>query len=171
LAFGDAICSFNPIYGQGMTVAAIEATMLQQCLREGKRDLPRRFFDAAAKQIRVAWQTAVGSDLTLPEVVGPRPMSMRVTNAYLGWVLQADGADPVVAGQFLRVTGMMDSPASLVKPSFMLRVAKARLRGPAVQLRAQVAGGAGDGRRLMTVTVVRRFGSPRVQPQSERSAP
>src|SRR6476659_5376635 len=87
LVIGDAICSFNPIYGQGMTVSAIEASVLRDCLRGGERNLPRRFFRASSKHVRVAWQTAVGSDLSLPEVAGRRPFSMRITNAYLRRVL------------------------------------------------------------------------------------
>jgi 2-polyprenyl-6-methoxyphenol hydroxylase-like FAD-dependent oxidoreductase len=125
LVFGDAICSFNPIYGQGMTVAAIEATVLSACLRRGEHDLPRRFFHASAKKVRVAWQTAVGSDLTLPEVVGPRSPSMRITNACLNRVLTASETDLVVAGQFMRVIGMIDSPARLLRPPILLRIARA----------------------------------------------
>jgi hypothetical protein len=64
-----------------MTVASTEAIVLRDCLRREDRDLPPRFFRATAKKIRVAWQMAAGSDLTLPEVVGPRPLSMRITNA------------------------------------------------------------------------------------------
>jgi 2-polyprenyl-6-methoxyphenol hydroxylase-like FAD-dependent oxidoreductase len=122
LVFGDAICSFNPIYGQGMTVAAIEATVLRDCLHRGEQDLPRRFFRASAKKVRVAWQTAVGSDLTLPEVAGPRSASMRITNAYLDRVMTAAETDPVVAGQFMRVIGMMDPPARLLRPAILLRI-------------------------------------------------
>jgi 2-polyprenyl-6-methoxyphenol hydroxylase-like FAD-dependent oxidoreductase len=131
LVVGDAVCSFNPIYGQGMTVAALEATVLRDCLRRGDRGLPRRFFRASARKVRVAWQTAVGSDLKLPEVVGPRPVSMRITNAFLERVLTAVEVDPVVAGQFMRVTAMVDPPARLLRPSILLRVVLANRRRPA----------------------------------------
>ncbi len=124
LVFGDAICSFNPIYGQGMTVAAVESTLLRECLRYGDRDLPQRFFRASAAKLRLAWQTAVGSDLSLPEVPGPRPLSMRLSNAYLDRVMRAAETDPVTALALLRVTGMLDSPLRLLRPAFVGRVAR-----------------------------------------------
>ena len=86
------------------------------------RDLPRRFFKDAAKKIKVAWQTAVGSDLTLPQVQGPRPLSTRLTNAYVDRVLTAAETDPWVSQQFLRVTGMIDPPTQLLRPAFVSRV-------------------------------------------------
>jgi 2-polyprenyl-6-methoxyphenol hydroxylase-like FAD-dependent oxidoreductase len=49
LIVGDAMCSFNPIYGQGMTVAVLEAELLESLLWDGLEDLPRRFFAAAAE--------------------------------------------------------------------------------------------------------------------------
>jgi 2-polyprenyl-6-methoxyphenol hydroxylase-like FAD-dependent oxidoreductase len=130
LVVGDAVCSFNPIYGQGMTVAALEATVLRDCLRRGERDLPRRFFRASAKYVRIAWQTAVGSDLALPEITGSRPLLMRLSNAYLEKVLTAAENDAAVAGQFLRVIAMIDPPSRLMRPAFLLRVAYTNRRRP-----------------------------------------
>ncbi len=128
LVLGDAVCSFNPIYGQGMTVAAIEAIVLRDSLRRGGRGLTRRFTGAAAKKVRVAWQTAVASDLSLPEVPGPRPLGIRISNACLEPVMTAAESDPVVAAQFMRVTAMIDPPARLLRPAILLRVARAQHR-------------------------------------------
>ena len=128
LVLGDAVCSFNPIYGQGMTIASMEALVLRACLRDGDQDLPQRFHRASAKKIRVAWQTAVGSDLALPEIPGPRPMTTRLTNAYVGRVLAAAESDPFVAQEFLRVTGMLTTPARLLRPNFVAHVARASRR-------------------------------------------
>ena len=131
LVVGDAVCSFNPIYGQGMTIAAIEATVLRDCLRRGDLQLARRFTRVASKNVRVAWRTAVGSDLALPEVDGPRPMWMRISNACLDRVMTATESDPVVAGQFMRVTAMIDPPTRLLRPSILFRVMQAQHRRPA----------------------------------------
>ena len=62
------MCSFNPVYGQGMTVAAMEAEALHRCLTAGADGLTRRYFHAAAKIVGNAWQLAAGGDLALPEV-------------------------------------------------------------------------------------------------------
>src|SRR6202012_4654307 len=63
LVTGDAICSFDPTYGQGMTVSALDAMALRQCLVRGTHHLARRYFRAAAKSIGVALRVGAGSDL------------------------------------------------------------------------------------------------------------
>jgi 2-polyprenyl-6-methoxyphenol hydroxylase-like FAD-dependent oxidoreductase len=128
LVIGDAICSFNPIYGQGMTVAALQALALDRCLRRGGNVLARRYFRAAAKPIGAAWQLAVGADLSLPEVDGPRPLSMRITNKYVDRVLTACESDALVAEQFTKIIHLIDPPTRLLHPSTMLRIAKANRR-------------------------------------------
>jgi|KBSSwiStaDraftv2_1062776.scaffolds.fasta_scaffold02360_9 2-polyprenyl-6-methoxyphenol hydroxylase-like FAD-dependent oxidoreductase len=128
LTLGDAICSFNPVYGQGMTVAALEASALHDCLLHGDRDLSRRFFKSAAKPVAAAWQLAAGADLALPEVEGPRPLSARLANAYVDWVLTACESDAVIAGQFSKVNALVDFPSRLLHPAVMFRVAAVNLR-------------------------------------------
>ena len=128
LVSGDAICSFDPIYGQGMTVAALEAMALRDCLLRGRRNLARRYFRAAAKSIGVAWRMGAGSDLAFPEVQGRRPLSMRVTNRLADWVLTACESDAVIVEKFFRVNNLIDPPVRLMHPSFVSRVAAVNMR-------------------------------------------
>jgi 2-polyprenyl-6-methoxyphenol hydroxylase-like FAD-dependent oxidoreductase len=127
LVVGDAVCSFNPIYGQGMTVAAMDALVLRDCLRRGGPDLPRRFFGSAAKGIGVAWQMAVGADLALPEVEATRSLSVRLPNAYIDRVLSAAETDLYVAERFWKVLNLVERPSHLLRPSVMARVAIANI--------------------------------------------
>ena len=72
--FGDALCSFNPIYGQGMTVACTEALALQECLASRPVGIARRFFQMASKLLDIPWQIAVGSDLENRAVRASAPL-------------------------------------------------------------------------------------------------
>ncbi|WP_232011119.1 FAD-dependent monooxygenase [Mycobacterium shigaense] len=128
LVIGDAMCSFNPIYAQGMTVAALEAQCLQQCLRHGVDQLQRRYFRATAKPIGDAWQLATGGDLSLPEICGPRPVPIRMVNHYVKRVQAAARSDALVAQRLARVAGLMDAPSRLLSPPVASRVAVAALR-------------------------------------------
>ena len=128
LVFGDAICSFNPVYGQGMTVAALQALALDHSLRRGSHNLAPRFFRAAAKPVGVAWQLAVGGDLALPDVEAPRPLSVRLTNKFVDRVQSAAETNVYVADRFLKVAGFAHPPASLFSPSFVLQVAATNWR-------------------------------------------
>jgi 2-polyprenyl-6-methoxyphenol hydroxylase-like FAD-dependent oxidoreductase len=129
LVFGDAICSFNPIYGQGMSVAAEQAVALRGQLAEGSdHDLAARFFSASARPIGTAWRLAVGSDLAIPGVEGPRPLAMRLSNVYVGLVLGAAEKDPEVARRFMRVAGLVDEPPALFSPAFVGRVLRSWVR-------------------------------------------
>jgi 2-polyprenyl-6-methoxyphenol hydroxylase-like FAD-dependent oxidoreductase len=128
LAVGDAICSFNPVYGQGMTVSALDAVALRDCLRRGDHNLPRRYFRAAAKQIGVAWQMAAGADLAFPEVEGRRSPATLLMNRFADWALTACESDAITVTRFFRVNSLVDPPLRLLHPSFVVRAAKVNLR-------------------------------------------
>jgi 2-polyprenyl-6-methoxyphenol hydroxylase-like FAD-dependent oxidoreductase len=126
LVIGDAICSFNPIYGQGMTVAALEALVLRDCLSRGTEDLARRFFRAATGPIRQAWQLSTNPDLALPEIHGTPPLSARLFNRYVDRVLSAAESDTAAADQFIRVTSLVDPATRLLRPGMLWRAARAK---------------------------------------------
>jgi 2-polyprenyl-6-methoxyphenol hydroxylase-like FAD-dependent oxidoreductase len=122
LPFGDAICTFNPVYGQGMTVATREALALRDCLAAGPDGLERRFLRAAARAIDDAWTLATGADLAQPTVAGPRPARVRLVNAYLRRVQAAAERDPTLALAFINVVAMIDRPRRLLRPALVARV-------------------------------------------------
>jgi 2-polyprenyl-6-methoxyphenol hydroxylase-like FAD-dependent oxidoreductase len=122
LVMGDAVASFNPVYGQGMTVAACEALALRAALAHGLDGAHRRFFRAAARAVDTPWALAVGSDLALAAVPGERPRAVRFVNAYLARVMRAAPEDAHVARAFLRVAHLVAPPASLFAPAVLARV-------------------------------------------------
>jgi 2-polyprenyl-6-methoxyphenol hydroxylase-like FAD-dependent oxidoreductase len=126
--FGDAICAFNPVYGQGMTVAAREALALGESLAAGPDGLERRFLRAAARTIDDAWTLATGADLAQPTVAGRRPARVRLVNAYLRRLHAAAGHDPQLALAFINVVAMIDRPRRLLRPTPVARVLAGSMR-------------------------------------------
>ncbi len=122
LVIGDAICSFDPVYGQGMTVAAAEAITLRNLLAAGSIPSGRRYFRALTPVIDVPWDIAVGGDLAYPSVPGKRSTKIRLLNAYLARLQAAAVTDASLAGAFVRVVGMVNRPEGLLRPDRLLRV-------------------------------------------------
>ena len=128
LVVGDAISSFNPLYGQGMSVAALEAIELQRCLERGAYHLAPRLFRAARKVVNPAWEMAVGGDLALPEVPGHRPLITRISNAYVERLLRVAEHDPIVAAAFGDVSDLLAPPQHILGPRILWRVLRGNLR-------------------------------------------
>jgi 2-polyprenyl-6-methoxyphenol hydroxylase-like FAD-dependent oxidoreductase len=122
LVFGDAIASFNPAYGQGMTISALEALALQECLKDGPEGLARRFFRKAASLVDIAWSTAVGADLQFPETKGKRTPLNRFSSWYMARLIRAAHQDPSLRIAFLQVTNLIQPPQSLLAPRLAAKV-------------------------------------------------
>jgi 2-polyprenyl-6-methoxyphenol hydroxylase-like FAD-dependent oxidoreductase len=122
LVMGDAVASFNPIYGQGMSVAALEALALRRHLEHGTAPRPRNWFRELARVVDVPWDIAAGGDLVFPGVQGRRTAKFRLVNAYLARLHAAAAHDADLAGAFLRVAGLVAPPGSLLRPGVAARV-------------------------------------------------
>jgi 2-polyprenyl-6-methoxyphenol hydroxylase-like FAD-dependent oxidoreductase len=122
LVIGDALCSFNPVYGQGMSVAVLEAKALDDCLAQGDGRLWARFFKRAHAITETPWVIATGEDLKYPQVAGKRPRGFRLINSYMARVQKAATKDPVVLRQFFLVLNLLAPPSSLMSPPIAWRV-------------------------------------------------
>ena len=127
LALGDSICSFNPIYGQGMSSAVMQAVALGDCLTEHANDgrLPQAFYKRAAKIIATPWKIAVGNDLAYPENTAPKPAGTDLVNRYMKRVLLATHVSPEVNTEMFLVQNLQASPSTLFRPSMVRMVLRA----------------------------------------------
>jgi 2-polyprenyl-6-methoxyphenol hydroxylase-like FAD-dependent oxidoreductase len=124
LVMGDAVCSFNPVYAQGMTVAGMEALTLRKHLQIPGPLNAAAFFGEMAGQIAGPWQFSAIADLGYPGVEGERTDEIRLINQYIPAVLGAAAYDPVVTDAFLRVAGLVADPMSLMSPDVAIRVGR-----------------------------------------------
>jgi flavin-dependent dehydrogenase len=122
LVIGDAVSSFNPIYGQGMTVAANQALALRRLLVRNTDPSPRQYFRLIAKTVDPPWDIPVGADLAFPDVPGTRTVKVRLVNAYIRRLQAAAVHDAALSAAFARVLGLIDRPEGLLRPDRALRV-------------------------------------------------
>jgi 2-polyprenyl-6-methoxyphenol hydroxylase-like FAD-dependent oxidoreductase len=140
IALGDALCCFNPAYGQGMTTAAMAASWLGTCLKRGRRNLTKRYFAGVKPIIDVPWDITVGADLRFPEVEGVRTGRIKFLNGYLSHLHRAAASDAVVGAAFLKVANFLAPPPSLMSPAILWRVWRAGRARKTVTPRVAPAG-------------------------------
>lgn len=129
---GDAVYCFNPVYGQGMTAAAMSAFELGNCLQERRQanenltGLAEQFQKRLMEIISLPWQVATGEDLRWPNTSGkeanPDPMAALMQN-YLAQVMFVTTKNPAVAEAFYRVMHMLDAPNIFFRPDLVLQIA------------------------------------------------
>lgn len=129
---GDAVCSFNPSFGQGITVAALHAVTLQDLLRDLVRrghdrtqpGVARQFQKSAARIVQNPWMITTGEDLRFPQSEGPRPWLLPLIQGYLAQVFDAAHRDPRVAKRFMEVMTFVEGPPALFRPDILLALAR-----------------------------------------------
>ncbi|QKW10089.1 FAD-dependent monooxygenase [Streptomyces sp. NA04227] len=131
VVLGDAACRFNPVYGHGMTVAALTAHRIAELLRGRHRDdIPgaaRRIQKSAARSASAAWAIATGEDLRYPQTEGLRPkFADRLSQRYMQRVLAGANVDPGLCARFFDVLSLAAPPTTLLGPSTAARVLRRR---------------------------------------------
>jgi 2-polyprenyl-6-methoxyphenol hydroxylase-like FAD-dependent oxidoreductase len=128
IVIGDAVCSFNPVYGQGMTVSAIEVETLGQMLADARArggvgpDFAKRWFRMIKPAIDAAWNGVRIEDLRFPELADQRPLHLRPMQWYMERVQQATHRSAFVTHQFYRVINFLDAPSRLFSPRMLAEV-------------------------------------------------
>jgi 2-polyprenyl-6-methoxyphenol hydroxylase-like FAD-dependent oxidoreductase len=122
LVIGDAICSFNPVYGQGMTAAAMEARALDDTLAAGSDNIAGRFYSKVRKIVDIPWMIATGEDFRFAQDEIKRPRSAQMIDRYMDRLHAVASQDPVVCRKFFDVLNLLAAPPSLMVPSLAWRV-------------------------------------------------
>jgi len=135
LAIGDAVYALNPVYGQGMTVAALGAKTLDRVLQQHKKRHDRKsvtglaatFQQQLANVIAGPWQLATGQDLRWPVAANGHKIDpfSRFLQGYVNRVIDTLAENRVVAEAFVQVQNMLKSPPSLFHPQILWRVWRA----------------------------------------------
>ncbi|MFL9653484.1 FAD-dependent monooxygenase [Streptomyces sp. PB17] len=125
VVLGDALGTFNPAYGQGMSVAAFGARVLgRELARADGPDAPglaRRVLRGAARPVDAAWAMAVGQDVLYPATRGGRPgIADRAVTAYTRRMTRAAAGSFAAASAIWDVTSMRTPPTRMFHPAAAL---------------------------------------------------
>jgi 2-polyprenyl-6-methoxyphenol hydroxylase-like FAD-dependent oxidoreductase len=130
IAIGDAACVFNPVYGQGMSSAAVCATILGQEMRlygPHSVDLPRHFFKAQAEWLALPWALATRADLGFPTTLGRRPSSGKILEWYMKEAVLTANEDARVRALYNQILTLVTPVSALFSPPIAARVLWSRV--------------------------------------------
>lgn len=121
VAFGDSVCSFNPVYGVGMTLVGMEALALRKLLRDGKGRLDtHRFQKKVAELVAAPWALTTGEDLRWPATQGGKiTAKVKFMHWYIEQVIRLIPQSQEVFHRFQEVNHMIKPPTALFHPAVL----------------------------------------------------
>lgn len=133
---GDAFCRFDPIFGQGMSLAAKEAVVLGELLTAVKQrhqqpnhhDFSGQFHKRVSKIVDTPWLLATTEAFRYPQVEGKRPFGIKFNHWYTAQIFNLTATDPTVHSAFLQVLHLLKEPTTLFQPAVLWRVLRHQLR-------------------------------------------
>lgn len=125
---GDAVASFDPTYGQGMTMTSLQAGHLRRALESPDSDLARQLNRATAKTTYPVWMMNTIGDFSFHHAAGPAPWWYRPVGNLFDQFLGAAETDPVLAEWFLRRFSLLDSLYMTPSPALVARAVRHNMR-------------------------------------------
>lgn len=120
---GDAVCSFNPVFGQGMTVCAMEATHLDNTLEASTGgDWQKSFQKEISRYVNVAWEMIEVEDLRYPDVHGLRSLKVKLMQAFTSAVCRKSEKDAYLSHLFDEIVHFETPPTALMRLKVLLRL-------------------------------------------------
>ncbi|WP_415406326.1 hypothetical protein ACLHDG_11230 [Sulfurovum sp. CS9] len=124
IALGDTVTVVNPIYGQGITVIALEAKALQKSLSSGLKNIEKRYYKNITPVINIAWDVTSGEDFRYPQVIGKRNFKHKMQNIYSKQLFILSGSNQKVWHCFAQVLHFVKHPINIFQPFMLYNVIK-----------------------------------------------
>jgi flavin-dependent dehydrogenase len=128
LVLGDALCAFNPLHGQGLTLIARSAQLLDQRLQQGKKThYSNKWAQANYRKLNriflSAWMFAISEDMRWPDTIGRKvDWKLKLAYRFTDKLLATSQYSKYVTQACLAVANMVRSPVSLISPGILLRM-------------------------------------------------
>ncbi|OBI29756.1 NAD(P)/FAD-dependent oxidoreductase [Mycobacterium sp. E2238] len=122
VVMGDALCSLNPVYGQGMTSSALQAAVLRTCLTDGNEELGFRFFRTSARKLSPMWWANRFFDFAIIPSNDWQSTPKRLISLGMRKLYLAAATDVVVTETLFRQMQLLGQPTDLLRPSLLRRV-------------------------------------------------
>jgi len=132
IVLGDALCSFNPIYGQGMTTSALAASLLEDCLKQYQDgavsldEMANNFRKMSHRAVNAAWMIAASEDFRY-SASGDKSLKAKLLNRYFRKIHELGSADPEVHRRFLQVMTMIKPASTIFQPRFLWHVLSSKV--------------------------------------------
>ncbi|PEX57565.1 FAD-dependent oxidoreductase [Bacillus cereus] len=125
LVIGDAQCRFDPVFGQGVSVAAMEAHQLQLLLQDRKqldKTFTQQFYKKAATIIETPWDMTTTEISRHPQLKRELTTKQKFQLWYTKQIYRLSASNSDVYIRLVRVMNLIRSPFHLFHPKVLLSV-------------------------------------------------
>ena len=133
VVLGDSFCVFDPVFGQGMSSAAKQASALRELLKKEGYDASAAFSRRAhrrfSREVLAPWLLATSEDFRYPKTEGKKPFFIPFLHWYSGHVFALSGEDREVYEAFRQALHLLRGPEVLFQPRVLWRVLRHALLG------------------------------------------